>query len=144
MAGADLDVEVILVLGFANLVADGMSMGLGDYISEIADQEFSQSERQREMWEFENFKAGEIEEMVEIYMGKGISREDAEIILNTMAKYPDFFVDHMLIQELDIKPVEEGDSPVKNGKFINYFIFYILYFLFSLLNQFILVCHFLH
>jgi len=46
---------------------------------------------------------------------KGILREDAEIILRTMAKYPDFFIDHMMIQELDIHPVDEDENPIKNG-----------------------------
>jgi len=113
--GASLKVEVILVLGFANLVADGISMGIGDYLSERAQMDFVKSERKREMWEFNNYKQGEIEEMIEIYTKRGVNRKDAELILTTMAKYPDFFVDHMLIQELDIKPVVDNSSPIWNG-----------------------------
>ncbi len=56
--GADLKPEVILVLGFANLVADGLSMGVGDYLSEKAEIDFARSERAREKWEFENYKEG--------------------------------------------------------------------------------------
>ena len=130
VAGADLDPAVILVLGFANLVADGISMGVGDYLSEVAEQDFAKTERQREMWEFENHKEGEIQEMIEIYKEKGVSQKDAETILNIMAKYPDFFVDHMCVQELDIKPVEEGESPAKSGQFISKFYpFFFIFFL---------------
>ncbi|ETO33784.1 hypothetical protein RFI_03318 [Reticulomyxa filosa] len=113
--GANLKPEVVLVLGFANLIADGFAMGIGDYLSESAEFDFAKSERNREKWEFENFKEGEISEMVEIYEKKGVKKEDAELILRTMAKYPDFFIDHMLIEELNIQPVEEGESAVKNG-----------------------------
>ena len=113
--GADLDVEVILVLGFANLVADGLSMGVGDFLSEKAEHDFAESERSREKWEFDNYKEGEIQEMIEIYESKGISKEDATIILRRMAKYPDFFIDHMMIQELDIHPPDEDASPMRNG-----------------------------
>lgn len=40
-------------------------------------------------------------------MGKGLSEEDATNIINTMAKYKDFFVDHMLVMELGLMPVSK-------------------------------------
>ena len=116
--GADLKPAVILVLGFANLVADGMSMGVGDYLSEKAEQEFVASERQREEWEFNHFAQMEVEEMVEIYMAKGIEQQDARLILDTMAKYHDFFIDHMMVQELGLMPGGEEIEAIKasNGQ----------------------------
>ena len=38
--------------------------------------------------------------MVEIYEKRGLSREDAETVITTMAKYPEFFVDTMMRDEL--------------------------------------------
>lgn len=37
--GARFDVQVLLVLGFANLIADGFSMGVGSYLSTKSEQE---------------------------------------------------------------------------------------------------------
>jgi VIT1/CCC1 family predicted Fe2+/Mn2+ transporter len=37
--GARFDVKVLLVLGFANLIADGFSMGVGSYLSTKSEQE---------------------------------------------------------------------------------------------------------
>jgi VIT1/CCC1 family predicted Fe2+/Mn2+ transporter len=37
--GARFDVKILLVLGFANLVADGFSMGVGSYLSTKSEQE---------------------------------------------------------------------------------------------------------
>lgn len=37
--GAGFDTKVILVLGFANLIADGFSMGVGSYLSTKSEQE---------------------------------------------------------------------------------------------------------
>lgn len=37
--GANLNPSIILILGFANLIADGISMGVGDYLSSKAEQE---------------------------------------------------------------------------------------------------------
>jgi vacuolar iron transporter family protein len=36
--GAKMDAGVIIVLGFANLIADGFSMSVGNYLSEKSDQ----------------------------------------------------------------------------------------------------------
>ena len=103
--GAELDTEIILVLGICNLVADGLSMGVGDFLSEKAELDYAYSERQREQWEFENYKDGEIQEMIDIYKNNhGMKHEHAETIIKTMALYPEFFIDHMMIQELDIQP----------------------------------------
>jgi len=38
-AGANLGVRVILILGFANVLADGFSMAVGSYLSEKSDQD---------------------------------------------------------------------------------------------------------
>lgn len=53
--------------------------------------------------------------MVEIYMEKGVSEEDATNIIDTMAKYKDFFVDHMLVMELGLMPVEDDEETWKKG-----------------------------
>ena len=48
--------------------------------------------------------------MVEIYMERGLSEEDATTIINTMAKYKEFFVDHMMVMELGLMPVDAEDE----------------------------------
>lgn len=40
-AGANLGVRVILILGFANVLADGFSMAVGSYLSEKSEQDLS-------------------------------------------------------------------------------------------------------
>ena len=39
--------------------------------------------------------------------GKSLSREDATLVISTMAKYKDFFVDVMMQQELELQVPEE-------------------------------------
>ena len=53
----------------------------------VAENDAIMKERAREAWELENFKEGEIMEMVDIYEEKGMERKDAEIVVRTMAKY---------------------------------------------------------
>lgn len=42
-------------------------------------------------------------QMIEIYMNRGMTKEDATLVIETMAKYKDFFVDTMMQQELDLQ-----------------------------------------
>ena len=40
-----------------------------------------------------NHPEGEIDEMIEIYVQRGMSKADATTVISTMSKYHDFFVD---------------------------------------------------
>ena len=48
--GGNLDARVLIILGFANLIADGISMGIGDGLSTHAENEYARAERERESW----------------------------------------------------------------------------------------------
>lgn len=106
-AGGNLSSGVVLILGFSNIFADALSMGVGEFLSSKAENEWILSERRREEWELENYPEGEIREMVDLYMEKGMSRQDAESVITTMAKYKDFFVDIMMTQELQLQVPED-------------------------------------
>lgn len=111
--GASFSTAVLLVLGFANLFADGISMAFGDYLSTKAEREYHAAEREREEWEVDNHLQGEKREMVEIYMTRGLSRGDAERVVNIISKKKKTFVDIMMLEELGI--VEDAESPLKNA-----------------------------
>ena len=99
VAGSTLPIQVIILTGFAKLLGDGLAMGLGDCMSEQAEQNHIRGERKREAWELENNPEGEVEEMVAIYEEKGFSRADAEKIIRAMNRKPayrDYFLDHMV------------------------------------------------
>ena len=99
------------LLSFSNIFADALSMGVGEFLSSKAENEWILSEREREEWELENFPQGEVAEMVAIYQEKGgMTKEDATIVVETMAKYKPFFVDVMMTQELGLQVPEEGHA----------------------------------
>mmetsp|Transcript_6635 Transcript_6635/g.15784 ORF Transcript_6635/g.15784 Transcript_6635/m.15784 type:complete len:285 (-) Transcript_6635:356-1210(-) len=113
--GAGLGNKTVIVMGLANLVADAISMGLGDALSEKAEYDYVKREYDREAWELENHPEGEKTEMVELYEEQGVPKEDAEIIINTMAKYPELFLKHMMNLELEMMAPDPDDNPWKKG-----------------------------
>ena len=82
-------------------------MGVGEFLSSKAENEWILSEREREAWEMDNYPDGEIREMEDLYIEKGMEREDAEAVVKIMAKYKDFFVDVMMAEELELKVPED-------------------------------------
>ena len=113
--GGGLDSNVVLLMGFANLVADGLSMGFGDYLSSKAELEYVKTEKKREKWELDNYPEGEKREMIELYMARGMTEEDATQVIGTLAKYKNLFLDLMLVEELGLMPPDDSDNPAKNG-----------------------------
>lgn len=114
-AGGGLPVDTILILGFSSVVADAISMGVGDALSTKSENEYILAERAREMWEMENNPEGEKEEMVDIYVSKGLPRKDAESVINIMAKQKEFFVDVMMAEELELQVPDPDDNPWIEG-----------------------------
>jgi len=113
VAGAQLSAGIVLILGFANLIADGISMAVGDYLSSKAENEYHKAERERESWEVANYPEGEKKEMVEIYMEKGMDEKDAIAITEILSKNKKTWVDVMMVEELGI--IEENESPINNA-----------------------------
>jgi DNA damage-binding protein 1 len=61
-------------------------------------------ERAREQWEMQVHFCGEVEEMVQIYEQKGLSKADAETIIGTLSNYKEAFLNHMMVEELHMMP----------------------------------------
>jgi len=113
VAGAALSFNIVIILGLANLFADGFSMAVGNYLSSKSDKEFIQRERKREEWEVENYPKGEIEEIRVIMRRKGFKGRDLERAVKTIISNKKVWVDTMMADELHL--LEDKSSPVKKG-----------------------------
>lgn len=49
VVGANLAVHIILILGVANMIADGISMSVGDYLGEISAAQYEQSKSEKQL-----------------------------------------------------------------------------------------------
>ena len=113
--GANLSPVAILALGISNVLADALSMGAGEFLSSRSYNNYVRKEREREMWELQNYPQGEIEEMVNLFIARGMGPEDAREVIQRMAKYKDFFVDIMMTEELAL-PVPTGEDTMESLK----------------------------
>jgi len=115
-SGASLSPGTTLVLGLANVFADGLAMGCGDYISERAEREYIRSEYEREKWELEHYPEGEVKEMRDIYTERfGVEDSDADTMLNLLLKYKPLFLETMAHFELGLLPPDSDNTVWRKG-----------------------------
>ncbi|MBL8097037.1 MAG: VIT1/CCC1 transporter family protein [Anaerolineales bacterium] len=113
VAGAQLGTPVILILGLANLFADGFSMATGAYLSTKSKQEYYRKEWEREAWEVEHFPDGERAELIEVYRQQGYTEEDARQLVDIQSREPKRWVKAMMLDELGM--MEDTGNPLTNG-----------------------------
>ena len=101
-AGASLSSGIVIILGFANLLADGFSMACGNFLSERAQKDYIEKERKREEWEIENVPEGEVEEIREIFRKKGFKGKDLERAVQIITSDKKVWVDVMMADELGL------------------------------------------
>ncbi|MFQ5539256.1 MAG: VIT1/CCC1 transporter family protein [Candidatus Binatia bacterium] len=112
-AGARLSPGIVLIMGFANLLADGLSMAIGNYLGARSQQEYWQVERAREIWEIEQIPDAERDEIRRIYRRKGFEGEMLEDIVRTITADKERWVEEMMREELGIQ--EERINPLMSG-----------------------------
>ncbi len=107
--GASLPVSVILILGFANLFADGFSMSIGNYLSTRTHKEIIEKERKKEEWSIDNLIEEEKEEIREIYRNKGFKDELLEDLVKIITSKRKVWVDTMMREEIGI--IDDKKNP---------------------------------
>lgn len=113
VAGAGLAPGVVIILGFANLLGDGFSMAVGNYLSTKSQNEFIAQERKREEWEVDHYPKGEVAEVVEIYRKKGFTGRNLDAAVRTVTADRKVWVDTMMLEELGL--LEAKNSPLRKG-----------------------------
>lgn len=105
VVGADLSPAVILVLGFANLLADGFSMAASNFSGTRAEREEVRRLAEVEERHISEEPDGEREEVREIYRRKGFEGEDLEKVVDVLTAERDRWVQTMLTEEYGL-PLE--------------------------------------
>lgn len=116
VAGAALDANIVIILGVANLIADGFSMATGNYIGTKSELQYQKKEREMEHWEVVHVPEHEEQELREIYKKKGFKGEDLERAIKVITSNKKIWVDEMMVNELGMIPIDISEaSPIKNA-----------------------------
>lgn len=108
VAGADLAVSIILILGVANLVADGFSMAAGNYSGTKAERDDAERVLAMERRHIRELPEGEREEVRQIFAAKGFEGTELESAVAVITANEERWARTMLVEEHGLAPVERS------------------------------------
>lgn len=122
--GAGMPRYVIIILGLANLLADGISMATGAYLSLKSEFDQFRRVRKEERQEIEDDPVIEREEIREYLKAKGIRGEELERLTDAITSNKDLWVDMMMLSEHGMTEVSY-EKPMQHGvmTFISFIFF---------------------
>ncbi|HEY9215687.1 MAG TPA: VIT family protein [Ancylobacter sp.] len=86
IAAANTDRSGVLLAGIAGLVAGAMSMAAGEYVSVSSQSDTERGDLARETTELRNDPAGELEELAQIYVERGLEPELAREVARQLSR----------------------------------------------------------
>lgn len=110
VVGASLSPVVVLILGFANVLADGISMAAGNYLGTKSESDQYESELSKEERVFDTSTEDAKKEVKEIFSGKGYSAQDAETITPLIIKNKKFFLDFIIFERRGLSITTNSDA----------------------------------
>lgn len=122
--GADMPHYIVIILGLANLIADGTSMATGSFLSIKSEADQFKRVRKEELEEIRDIPEIEKEEVRIFYEKKGFSGEDLERVVDVICSNEDVWADTMMIEEHGTPP-DDDRKPFLHGfmTFISFQIF---------------------
>lgn len=103
-AGAGLSPRIVVVLGLANLLADGFSMAASNFAGATAEREEIAHAEAIERRHVRDEPEGERREVREIFRRKGLSGRRLEDIVSGVTRDRDLWVRTMLAEEYGLAP----------------------------------------
>ncbi len=113
VTGASLSPTIVLILGFANLFADGFSMAVSNYLSTKSKKEYAEKIRKSEEHSVINIPEEETQEIREIFSEKGFSGKQLDDAVEIITSNQDIWIDTMMKDEFGI--FEDHTSPIKSA-----------------------------
>ena len=112
--GAGFSGAVVIILGFASLLADGFSMAASNFLGRKSEREKVEQVQRAELQHIDLVPEGQREELRQIFASKGFEGAMLEDIVDTIARNRELWA-RTVVQELfGLQPVDAG-KPVRAG-----------------------------
>jgi VIT1/CCC1 family predicted Fe2+/Mn2+ transporter len=98
--GANLAETVVIILGVANLIADGFSMAVSNFLGSRAERQRRERARRAEEQQIREAPQGEREEIRQIFALKGFEGADLERVVNVITSDERLWIETMMSEEL--------------------------------------------
>lgn len=99
VVGANLSTTIVVILGVANLLADGFSMAAGNFTGTKAERDEYDQLRRMEERHIDLAPEGEREEIRQIFRAKGFEGDALETVVNVTTKHRESWVETMMREE---------------------------------------------
>lgn len=116
--GASLDISIIIILGFANLIADGFSMSVGAYLSAQSEKKLYQKHHRIELNEVHHSPEEGRAEIRKIYLEKGFNGELLDKVVDVICSDKHIWVKEMMQGELDMQEETKSSFMIGLATFI--------------------------
>jgi VIT1/CCC1 family predicted Fe2+/Mn2+ transporter len=121
-AGAGLDSSVVIILGFANLLADGFSMSVGSYLASRSERHNYDKYRRLEYLEVDHHPDEGREEVRQVFRKKGLKGKALDLVVKAVTSDRDVWVDTMMKDELGLTPADRSPLSKAVVTFLSFFI----------------------
>ncbi|ADZ71174.1 VIT1/CCC1 transporter family protein [Polymorphum gilvum] len=109
--GANLSASIVLILGLANLLADGFSMAAANYSGTKAETDDYRRLKRVEEKHIELEPEGEREEIRQIFRAKGYEGEELEALVAMITSSHRTWIETMMLEEYGLSKVQR--SPLR-------------------------------
>lgn len=112
--GAGFSSAVVIILGFASLLADGFSMAASNFLGTKSEKEQAEQAHRKEQQHIDLVPDGQREELRQIFAAKGFEGRVLEEIVDTIARNRELWAQTVVHELFGLQTVDAG-QPLRAG-----------------------------